>query len=239
MNNAAEEWSMPLPNQILPQDLVNASSLMIQPIPKYVFDQLKYPRQEEMDAAVFLGGHSCFSKVTITPQGEYLLTCSVSAEKVITAIANLEQSDQNLKDRAVEVLQGEFIKMTDSIRYVNSHFNVEFDSQAHIIILIDYFLKSSVPLPLSFTYLNIVLLEEKLMQATKRIFDQLEEETIKAGGEDVDKASLSLKLTPRMQDYAAIKRVQNDLLSRHSRLKNLNEEDSNQLSRSIALRMYS
>ncbi|MBP9877232.1 MAG: hypothetical protein KBF71_02725 [Alphaproteobacteria bacterium] len=66
---------MPLPNQSLSQHAVNASSLIIQPIPKYVFDQLNYPHQEEMEAAVFLERHPCFSKVTITPQGEYLLSC--------------------------------------------------------------------------------------------------------------------------------------------------------------------
>lgn len=232
---------MPLPNQGLSQHAVNASSLIIQPIPKYVFDQLNYPHQEEMEAGVFLERHPCFSKVTITPQGEYLLSCAVSAEKVITAIANLENPEQNIKDRAVETLQSEFMKMSDSIRYVNSHFNVEFESQAHVVMLIDYFLNSSVPLPLSFTYLNIILLEEKLMQITKKIFDQLEGENIKEGGEGVDKTTLNLKLVPRMQEFAAIKRVQNELLSRHARLKNAHkQEEIDESGRAEAVRrMYS
>lgn len=215
---------MPLPDLISDQHIGNIDYIQGPHMPKYVFDQLKYPHQEEMKEYIFLKEHPCFSKITVSPQGEYLVTCDVSATRVITAIANLEQSDQNLKERAVEVLQSEFIKVTDSIRYVNSHFNVEFDSQAHIIVLIEYLSKSSVPLPLSFTYLNIITLEEKLMQLTKRIFDQLEEEKIKKGSESVDKTSLSLKLAPRMQDYAAMKRVQNDLLSRHSHLIN-NDDD--------------
>jgi hypothetical protein len=208
---------MPLPNQGLSQHAVNASSLIIQPIPKYVFDQLNYPHQEEMEAGVFLERHPCFSKVTITPQGEYLLSCAVSAEKVITAIANLENPEQNIKDRAVETLQSEFMK------------------------LIDYFLNSSVPLPLSFTYLNIILLEEKLMQITKKIFDQLEGENIKEGGEGVDKTTLNLKLVPRMQEFAAIKRVQNELLSRQARLKNAHkQEEIDESGRAEAVRrMYS
>lgn len=232
---------MPLPSQNLSQHAVNASSLFVNPIPKYVFDKLNYPHQEEMEAAVFLERHPCFSKVTTTPQGEYLLSCAVSAEKVITAIANLDNPEQNIKERAVEALQGEFIKMSDSIRYVNSHFNVEFESQAHVVMLIDYFLNSSVPLPLSFTYLNIILLEEKLMQITKKIFDQLEEGNIKEGGEGVDKATLNLKLVPRMQEFAAIKRVQNELLSRHARLKNAHkQEELDESGRAEAVRrMYS
>ena len=131
---------MPLPNQDLSQHTVNINSFNVPFLPKYVFDQLNYPSPEDMRADVFLDSHPCFSKITTTSQGEYLLTCAVSAEKIIIAIANLDNPDRNIMDRAVEVLQSEFVKMTDSIRYVNSHMNVEFENQVHVITLIDYFL---------------------------------------------------------------------------------------------------